>query len=95
MADAARRAVEARQERDELIVQALRAGAGLRTVASIVGMSYSSVREIGLKNGWPDEKETRRRKAERDAAEERRAAWAEFEAAWLRGEIKLPGREPG
>ncbi|HVM07187.1 MAG TPA: hypothetical protein VM345_01890 [Acidimicrobiales bacterium] len=43
-----------REERDNLIVQALNEGGSLTTVAELVGLSPSGVRKIAKQRGWTD-----------------------------------------
>lgn len=73
--DLGRRAEELRRQRDETVVEALKAGASVRAVAEAVGMAKASVQKIGEKAGWPDAKEKARRQAERDRQREWREAF--------------------
>lgn len=54
----------AREHRDQVIVAALRAGAGLRSVGEAVGLSYTQVSDLAKAAGWPDAKELKRREDE-------------------------------
>ena len=60
----------ARAHRDALIVEALRAGAGLRAVGECIDLSHAAVAEIAKTVGWPDAKELKRREDEARARRE-------------------------
>lgn len=67
------RAVEAlaaaRVERDDAMVDALKAGASVREVAAAAGMSVRQTQTIGHANGWPTPAQKKRwadEQAERD-----------------------------
>lgn len=64
---------DARTTRDQLIVEALKDGAGLRAVGEAIGLSHAQVADLAKAAGWPDAKELRRREKE---ARERRE-WRE------------------
>lgn len=61
----------AKEERDEAIAAALRAGGSLRQVSAIAGMSQSQVQIIGHARGWP----TPAMKKAREQQAEDRARW--------------------
>lgn len=68
------RAVEAlaaaKVERDQALTDALKAGASVREVAAVSGMSERQVQTIGHNNGWPSPAQKKRwadEKAYRDA----------------------------
>lgn len=60
---------DAMEARDELIVEALKAGASQRLVGEAIGLTQQRVMQIAHARGWPDAREKNRRakaKAERD-----------------------------
>lgn len=69
--DVVQRLRDTRKERDEVIVNALRAGGSIREVADRVGLSHRQVLDIGHDHGWPpdDEREARKQHRARVAAE--------------------------
>lgn len=64
LADAQQAYRDARTERDQLIVEALRGGAGLRAIGDAVGLSYTQVGDLAKAAGWPDAAELKRREDE-------------------------------
>ena len=68
----------AKIERDQAITDALKAGASVREVAAVSGMSDRQVQNIGHANGWP----TAAQKKRWDAEKAYRAAWR----SWSSGE---------
>lgn len=64
----------ARHARNLAIVDALRAGAGVREVAKAVGLSSSQVQKIGHDMGWPDDLD--------------RAKWAKAHEEFLYGTVE-------
>jgi hypothetical protein len=80
-ADQAARIVAAMQgmadaliERDQAITDALKAGASVREVALVSGMSTRTIQTIGHDNGWPTPAQKKRR--EEEAAT--REGWNDF-----------------
>lgn len=67
-----------RVERNETIVEALKAGGSIREVADLIGLNHRQVLEIGHAAGWPPDDERARRAEERRQAGIERKAMEEY-----------------
>lgn len=66
------------RRRDELIVEALKAGCSTRQVAAVADMTHSRIQQIGRENGWPPADVAERRRLERERQSAERKHWDEI-----------------
>lgn len=81
---AMRQMVDAKHERDAAILAALKAGASIREIGKVAGMSQSQIQIIAKDMGWPDRTEQARR--DRVAAEKKQLD--DLMAAYVRGDVR-------
>ena len=66
-----------REERDRLVLDAMKAGGSYREVAKVLHVSVNAVRTIALKQGWAQTPEKQARDEEAAEASRQAQAWRE------------------